>query len=80
MLRIRLALLVFVIVTQICEGYVIIDPVTGREVDVDQGLTNAVEGNNVSPRENIAIRPGDFVRGRTSNIKLKYLPTYNNNG
>ena len=73
-------MVVFLVVTHICRGYVIIDPVTGREVDIDQGLTNAVEGNNESPRQNIAISPGDFVRGRASNIKLKYPPNYKHNG
>ena len=73
-------MVVFFAIAQICEGYVIIDPVTGREVDIDQGLTASVDGNNELQTQNIAISPGDFVRGRTSNIKLKYSPSYNNNG
>ena len=73
-------MVVVFVVTHICHGYVIIDPVTGREVDIDQGLTNAVEANNESPRQNIAISPGDFVRGRTSNLQLKYSPNLDNSG
>lgn len=54
------------------ETFVIIDPTTGREVAVEDKLNpnQDVPGEYLS--QNIAISPGDFVRGRTSGINLNY--------
>jgi hypothetical protein len=69
----------FIIIPPLCNGFVIIDPVTGREIDVDENETSNEAGNEEYLSQNIAISPGHFVRGRTSNLKLKYAPNNNNN-
>ena len=65
---------------QISTSFVIIDPTTGREITV----ADNIDPNQDVPEEylsqNIAISPGDFVRGRTSSINRPYLSDNNDNG
>ena len=56
----------------ISSGYVVINPVTGREVVIDEDLASETYDDTEYLSQNIAISPGDFVRGRASNIRLKY--------
>ena len=54
------------------ESFVIIDPTTGREVAVQDNLNPNQDIPAEYLSQNIAISPGDFVRGRTSGINLNY--------
>ena len=66
------------ILAQVSESFVIIDPTTGREVAVQDNLNpNQDEAEYLS--QNIAISPGDFVRGRTSGINLSYQSNESDN-
>jgi len=71
---------VLLIHAQISTGFVIIDPTTGREITI----ADNIDPNQDVPEEylsqNIAISPGDFVRGRTSSINRPYLSNNNDNG
>ena len=61
-------------------GYIIIDPITGREVVVsEEQLASEQDTNEEYLSQNIPISPGDFVRGRTSTIQLKNPQVYRNN-
>ena len=65
---------------RISTSFVIIDPTTGREITV----ADNIDPNQDVPEEylsqNIAISPGDFVRGRTSSINRPYLSNNSDNG
>ena len=58
------------IILQRCDGYVIIDPTTGRELTSDSHISSMINNNDREPNQNPAGSPGDFVRGRNGNINL----------
>merc|ERR1719422_2172217 len=65
------------VLAQESKSFVIIDPTTGREVAVEDNPNQDMPGEYLS--QNIAISPGDFVRGRTSGINLNYQSNGNDN-
>lgn len=83
-MQVKLMFLAFVccviIFAPTSNGYIIIDPITGREVVVsEEQLASEQDTNEEYLSQNIPISPGDFVRGRTSTIQLKYPQVYRNN-
>ena len=68
------------ILAHISVSFVIIDPSTGREVEVGDNIDPNQDVPEEYLSQNIAIRPGDFVRGRTSSINRNYPANSNSNG
>jgi len=71
---------VLLILAQISTSFVIIDPTTGREITVADNIYPNQDAPEEYLSQNIAISPGDFVRGRTSTINRPYLSDNNDNG
>ena len=56
-----------ILAIQAGDAYVLIDPTTGRAVEPD---TTFSRRNGENGKQNQPVHPGDFVRGRTGNVKL----------